>query len=92
MKNSKFIRNVADSQDSIIFKQIFKRLKAKTPRFWNKIRVFMVSCAGLGSSLMLIPKEEISFLPENTSGYLLTIGAVGTFLSSLAVQSPKDIN
>lgn len=65
---------------------IIDRVKAETPVFWKKIRYVMVSCGAVGAALIALPVEYISFLPSNTGGVFVTIGAIGTALASMTVK------
>lgn len=69
---------------------IYKRIKSETPRFWKKVRYLMIACGAIGAALITLPKEYITWIPENIPGILITVGAVGTALASLTVQDQKQ--
>lgn len=70
---------------------IIARIKAETPPFWIKVRKFMIVLGGVGGAIAMLPAAQTAWLPVNFDGILVTIGAVGTALSSLtAVQSKSD--
>lgn len=74
-------------QEKLNFKSIAKRLKSETPKFWKQIRNIMIGCGTVGAALMALPAEQTVWLctwaPDHIAGTLVTIGAVGTALSSL---------
>jgi hypothetical protein len=79
--------------DTLNFKTIVKRLKAKTPPFWAAVRRWMITCGAVGGALLAAPADYLSWLPESLSHVphaLATIGVVGTALSSLTVDQPKQ--
>lgn len=65
---------------------ILERVKSETPIFWKKIRALMISCGVIGGAIVVLPVDYTSFLPENTGGILITIGAIGTALASMTVK------
>lgn len=74
-----------------MIKQIIKRLRAETPSFFKKIRNIMVSCGVLGGMLISTPNIYIpSWLPANTGSMLVTVGVIGTFLTSLVTKEPTE--
>ena len=76
--------------DKLDLKSIAQRLNAKTPPFWVKIRKLMITCGVIGGGIVVLPPEQVSFLPGNTGGILVVIGIVGTSLSSLTANPEVD--
>jgi hypothetical protein len=77
----------------ITFKNIYHRLVAEGPTFFNKLRKIMLSCAGLGAALVTARSQyanQLAFIPESIDGYLIAIGLVGTFVASLTVSNPDS--
>jgi len=72
-------------------KTVWARITSSTPVFFRKVRWYMVSCGAIGTALAALPSEQTAWLPINTSSMLITVGAVGTVLTSLAVD-PKAKN
>lgn len=74
--------------ENLNLKTILARLRADTPKFWKKIRNWMVGCGTIGGALIAIPADYTTaiynILPASLGGTLFTIGAVGTALASLA--------
>ncbi len=66
---------------------IWARLQSETPRFWKKLRQWMIGCGVVGAAIVAIPAEYTTWLytwaPANIGGTMITIGAVGTALASL---------
>lgn len=71
---------------------VYKRIKSETPKFWKKVRRLMITCGVVGGALIVLPKEHISWLPENIPGILVTMGTVGTALASMTVSDQKKQN
>jgi len=77
----------------ITVKNIWNRLVAEGPTFFNKLRKIMLACAGLGTALVAARKEfpdQLTFIPEPIDGYLIAIGLAGTFVASLTVSNPDS--
>lgn len=77
----------------ITFKNIWNRLVAEGPTFFNKLRKIMIACAALGTALVAARKEfpeQLAFIPAEIDGYLIAIGLAGTFVASLTVSNPDS--
>jgi len=77
----------------ITVKNIWNRLVAEGPTFFNKLRRWTIACAGLGAALVAARKEfpeQLAFIPEALDGYLIAIGLAGTFVASLTVSNPDS--
>ena len=77
----------------ITFKNIWNRLVAEGPTFFNKLRKIMIACAALGAALVAARAQyatQLAFIPESIDGYLIAIGLVGTFVASLTVSNPDS--
>jgi len=77
----------------ITVKNIWNRLVADGPTFFNKLRRWTMACAGLGAALVAARKEfpeQLAFIPEPIDGYLIAIGLAGTFVASLTVSNPDS--
>ncbi len=72
-------------------KHTYLRLIAETPAFFKKLRWYMVALGGLGASLLELKQHYLmEWLPAKYCHYLLIIGMVGTFLTSLPAKIPPD--
>lgn len=71
-------------------KTIWKRLKAKTPKFFKRVRAIGLSITGsaIGG---LFYKDQIHPLVAEYLSHALTVGVVLTFFASLPVDNPEDI-
>lgn len=78
--------------EKITVVNIYNRIKSETPKFWKKVRYLMIGCGAVGGSLMAVPAAQISWLPDNIIGILITIGVVGTSLASLTVHDQNKQN
>lgn len=76
--------------DKLDFKSLKQRIKAKTPPFWKKIRTLMITCGAIGGGIVVLPIEQVSWIPGNIGGILVVIGIVGTSLSSLTANPEAD--
>jgi len=79
--------------DRLNITSIKARLKLATPPFWKRIRRLMIGCGALGIALAAIPAEHLLWVPvmfQHVDSILITIGVVGTGLSSFAAVDPKD--
>lgn len=80
--------------DKLNIKSIASRLKSKTPPFWIKVRRLMIGCGVLGVALAAIPAEHLLWIPErfqHIDSMLITIGAIGTALSSLTAVDNTEV-
>lgn len=67
-------------------KSIVARLKSETPPFWIKVRKWMIGCGTIGLAIAAVPAEHLTWIPDafqHVDSALITIGAIGTALSSL---------
>lgn len=79
----------------LTIKNILKRLKSESPTFFKRLRVWMVSLGGLGIALIALKEQypiNMEFFSDQIGGYLLTAGAIGTFLTSLPVNNTQINN
>lgn len=77
----------------ITFKNIYNRLVAEGPTFFNKLRKIMLAIGALGTAIIAAQKEypeQLSFLPSQLGGYFLAIGLAGTLVASLTVSNPDS--
>jgi len=77
----------------ITIKNIWNRLVAEGPTFFNKLRRIMIACAALGAALVTARSQyptQLAFIPESIDGYLIAIGLAGTFVASLTVSNPDS--
>jgi len=77
----------------ITVKNIWNRLVAEGPTFFNKLRKIMLACAGLGAALVTARSQyaiQLAFVPESIDGYLIAIGLASTFVASLTVSNPDS--
>lgn len=77
----------------LTIKNIYNRLVAEGPTFFNKLRRWMMACAGFGTALVAARKEfpeQLAFIPQEFDGYLIAIGLAGTFVASLTVSNPDS--
>lgn len=77
----------------LTIKNIYNRLVAEGPTFFNKLRRWMIACAGFGTALVAARKEfpeQLAFVPQEFDGYLIAIGLAGTFVASLTVSNPDS--
>ena len=74
-------------------KNITKRLSESSPTFFKKMRNVMLAFGALGASIIAFNSAEspyLKFIPEWTISALVTTGLLGTFLTSLTVESTED--
>lgn len=74
-------------------KNIYNRLIAEGPTFFNKLRKLMIACGVMGAALIVAQNtypKEMSFVPSWLAGYLIFGGVLGTFISSLTVSNPDS--
>ena len=72
---------------------IYHRLKAESPTFFNKLRRVAVAAGAMGAALIAAQTmypTQMSFLSDSIGGYLVTAGVIGTFLTSLTVVDPEQ--
>lgn len=69
---------------------IWHRLKSESPTFFKKLRRLMVLIGLIGGALEVVPANHTEWLPGNLISILITIGAVGTVLTSLPVSNPNN--
>lgn len=67
--------------------EIVLRFKSESPKFWKKVMRLMILLGGLGTALYVV-REQLPEPVADIAGYLITIGVVGTFLSSLTTTDP----
>ncbi len=80
-------------QKYLTLSNIWNRLVAEGPTFFNKLRKIMLSCATLGAALVGARTQyaaQLAFIPESIDGYLIAIGLAGTFVASLTVSNPDN--
>jgi hypothetical protein len=85
------LKNKTD-MDKLSWNSLIARIKSETPPFWKNLRKWMVGCGVIGAALAAIPDEHLMWIPEkfrHVPSILLTLGAIGTALSSLAVTTPN---
>jgi len=73
----------------LTIKNFIARLKSESPKFFKRLRIYAVALGALGPILIAFKEKyplDLAFLPNQLSGYLITAGLVGTFLTSLTVK------
>ncbi len=78
--------------DRLNITSIRARLKLATPPFWKRIRKWMIGCGTLGIAIAAIPAEHLLWVPvmfQHVDSMLITVGVIGTALSSLAAVDPE---
>lgn len=83
-----------DTMDKLNATSIIARIKSKTPPFWGKFRRWMIACGAIGAAIAAMPAEHTSWIPQslqNVDSILITIGVVGTAISSLTVM-PTELS
>lgn len=71
-------------------KNIWKRLKASTPKFFKKVRAFGLSLI-ISSLAGLAYKDQIHPLLAVYLGHALTAGVALTFIAQLTMSNPEDL-
>jgi hypothetical protein len=61
--------------------KIIERLKAPTPKFWQKVQRLGITIGGLGA-ILIAPPIGLSLV----GGYLITAGSVIGVLSQLTIE------
>jgi hypothetical protein len=67
--------------------EMILRIKSESPKFWRRMMRFMIGLGALGTALYVV-REQLPQPVAEIAGYLITIGVVGTFLSSLTTTDP----
>lgn len=76
-------------------KNIYNRLKATPPTFFKKLRIWMVALGGLGGILIAAKSASspyLDYIPNELISILITCGTLGTFLTSLPVDTTNNTN
>lgn len=72
------------------FKEVYLRLCAQTPKFFNRARIFCVTLAGYGATLTAAG-VDFEFWHLNMSKLCAIIGVLGAIFSSLAVKDTDKL-
>lgn len=77
----------------LTIKNIYHRLVAEGPTFFNKLRKLMIACGATGAALIVVQNtyaKQMEFVPTWLAGYLIFGGVLGTFIASLTVSDPNS--
>ncbi len=72
---------------------IWHRLMAEGPTFFKKLKRILLAIGALGAAVIAAQSqypEQLSFLPSQLGGYMITVGLAGTFIASLTVNDPNN--
>jgi hypothetical protein len=72
-----------------MIKETFRRLKSKTPKYFNKLRNFCIAMTGASGAVILL-KENLPLYVTKQVPTIVTFGVVGTFFSSLPEEKKED--
>lgn len=68
-----------------MFKQLYDRLKAPTPKFWQRVRRVGVVLGSAGAAMLAAPATLPAWIPV-AGGYVVLAGSLITALSSLTCE------
>ena len=66
-------------------KEIKKRWKSETPKFWKKIQKISIAAGVLGGAILAAP-VALPVAVVTVGGYLVAVGSVGATLSQLTKE------
>ena len=66
-------------------KEIKKRWKSETPKFWKKVQKISIAAGVLGSAILASP-VALPVAVLTVGGYLVAVGSVGATLSQLTKE------
>ena len=67
--------------------KILDRIKAPTPKFWQKVRNTMITIGAVSGALMAAP--GLPLVVASLASYGLTVGTIGAALSQMTVEDKK---
>jgi len=74
-----------------MIREIYLRLKSKTPIFFKRIQKLFIALGVLGTSISAYG-EALGFLPDWITPLCLGCGCLGAFLTQLTVVNPDELN
>ena len=66
-------------------KEIKKRWKSETPKFWKKVQKISIAAGVLGGAILASP-IALPVAVVTVGGYLVAVGSVGATLSQLTKE------
>jgi ABC-type protease/lipase transport system fused ATPase/permease subunit len=66
-------------------KEVKKRWKSETPKFWKKVQKISIAAGVLGGAILAAP-VALPVAVVTVGGYLVAVGSVGATLSQLTKE------
>jgi ABC-type protease/lipase transport system fused ATPase/permease subunit len=66
-------------------KEVKKRWKSETPKFWKKVQKISIAAGVLGGAILAAP-VTLPVAVITVGGYLVAVGSVGATLSQLTID------
>ena len=66
-------------------KEVKKRWKSETPKFWKKVQKISIAAGVLGGAILAAP-IALPVAVVTVGGYLVAVGSVGATLSQLTKE------
>ena len=66
-------------------KEVKKRWKSETPKFWKKVQKISIAAGVLGGAILAAP-VTLPVAVITVGGYLVAVGSVGATLSQLTKE------
>tara|TARA_R110000868_G_C10935204_1_gene766661 strand:- start:2740 stop:2970 length:231 start_codon:yes stop_codon:yes gene_type:complete len=70
-------------------KELKRRWRGKTPKFWKKVRIIAIALGAVAGVILTAP-VSLPAIVITAAGYLATAGTVAVTLSQLTVEDKKE--